>query len=435
MLQKLSLSKIGSFDPHILIHARVVSIAAALLICLMLFVFIRARLGLLFAVFIVVSVTSQYLFYQFAAENRPYMLWMLLFTLLVIATIRMCLQSFEKSSFKDKAFFCISILAVTLVISFGVIQSTVALLTCLFCWYFVHDRPKGLKQLINFASPIFLLCILIQGYYTLQGVQAFDSSLMGSQFDVISQIKKGDMSLLKMPPRLLLPKPGRDAYFGAYISNLFVLLGIGVPFLQWNNRKKLGDKDFFIFVLSAVTLIQVAAVTFIIAFLVVYLRYYFVQRIFLYLIICHAFLAATGAYYVWSLNKKILNPLTKGILVFLFCFSLNWHWQYYFSLTNDSSLKSCQAVEEDLDQSWQKLDGSWKQLSSSNLQDKNPKGYAYAHLDYIVQRNQRLRDCGWPQDPRNESVSICRVLVGEYTLDEKSRAMRWNRPVYFKSMK
>ena len=70
------------------------------------------------------------------------MLWMLFFTLLVITTLKMCLKSFENSSFKDKAFFCISILAVTLVISFGVIQSTVALLTCLFCWYFkilFHD--------------------------------------------------------------------------------------------------------------------------------------------------------------------------------------------------------------------------------------------------------------------------------------------------------
>ncbi|MCK5081334.1 MAG: hypothetical protein KAR31_00375 [Candidatus Omnitrophica bacterium] len=385
--------------------------------------------------FIVVSVASQYLFYQFAAENRPYMLWMFLFTLLVIATLKMCLQSFEKSSLADRVFFCISIFAVTLVISFGVIQSIMALLTCLFCWYFVHDRPKGLKPLFHFVIPIFLLCIFIQGYYTLQGVLAFHSNVMGSPYDVISQIKKGDMSLLKMPLRLLLPKPGRDAYLGAYLSNLFVFLGIGIPFLQWNNRKKLGDKDFFVFVLSAVTLIQVAAVTFIIAFLVVYLRYYFVQRIFLYLIVCHAFLAATGAYYAWSLNKNILNPLTKGVLVILFCFSLNWHWQYYSSLTNDDSLKSCQAVEEGLDQSWQELDGAWKKLSPENLQDDSPKGYASTYLDYIVQRNRRLKDCGWPQDPRNENVFMCRVLVGELSLDEESRTMRWNRPVYFKSTK
>jgi len=248
LLQKLSLSKIESFDSNILILARIVSIAAALLICLMLFIFIYARLGLLFAVFIIVSVASQYLFYQFAAENRPYMLWMLVVASLIIATLKMCLQSFEKSSLKNRVFFCISIFAVTFVISFGVIQSAMALLTCLFFWYFVHDRSKGFKPLINFVIPILLLCILIQGYYTLQGVQAFWPNTMGSDYDVISQLKKGDMSLLKMPARLLLPKPSRDAYGMLTLELIYLIflffLELGFLFCSGKIEKVLEVKIF-----------------------------------------------------------------------------------------------------------------------------------------------------------------------------------------------
>jgi len=422
LLQKSFLSKIGSIDPHILIHARFVSIASALLICVMLLIFIYVRLGLLIAVFAVVSLASQYIFYQYAAENRPYMLWLLLFTWLVIATFKMCLQSYEKSSLGNRVFFGVSIFVITLTISFGIIQSTIALLTCLFFWYFIHDRPKDLKLLTNFIFPIFVLCILTQGYYTLQSISALSSqfdqtSTVGSNWDVISQMKKGDMSLLKMPARLLLPKPSRDAYFGAYLSNLFVLLGMGIPFLWWNNRKNLGSKDFFVFVLSAVTLVQAALVTFIVAFVVIFFRYFFVQRLFLYLIICHAFLAAAGLYYVFRLNKKILNPLTKGILVILFCLSLNWHWQYYSTMNNAYSSKYCITLENHLDGVWQKLDNDWRKNSGA-------KGsYVDEYFDYIVKRTRHLEICAWDVDSHAQKTSFCSALRGEFP------------PVYFRSRK
>ncbi len=397
LLQKLSLSQIDSFDANILVSVRSVSIGAAVLMCLALFVFIHIHLGLLLAIFIVISVTSQYLFYNFAAENRPYMTWILLLALLAVATLKMCLQSYEKSSLKDRILFVISVLAITLVISFGVIQSGMAILTCLFCWYCVHDRPKSLSPLTHFAIPLCLVCILIQGYYTLQGVDAFVSQIMESQFDLISQIKRGDGSLLKMPLRLLFPKAPRDIYWGAYLANIFVLLGMGIPFVWWKKRKILKDKDLFIFVLSIVALTQVAA-TFIIALLIAFLHYWFVQRLFLYLIVCHALLASTGAYFVLSLNKNILKPLTKGVLLILICLSLNWHWQYYSSFNNPEFTKPCNSMIDDAENNWELIN----------------KEYTYERLDYIVERNQRLEACHWARDLQAERRGFCQSLSGNF---------------------
>ncbi|MBI4245426.1 MAG: hypothetical protein HY606_15160 [Planctomycetes bacterium] len=435
VLQKFLLSPIDSFNSRMLVDVRRISIAAALFTCLVSFIFIRARLGLLWAIFIIMSITSQNLFYNFAAESRPYMLWILFFSLLVMATFTMCSQSYEKNNMKNKVFFCVLALAITLVISFGVIQSGMAILTCLFCWYFIHDRPKSLNPLTHFAIPLCLVCILIQGYYTLQGVDAFAPQIMESQFDLISQIKRGDISLLKMPLRLLFPKPPRDAYLGAYLSNFFVLVGIGIPFLKWNRRQNLKNNDFFVFALSIITSVQVAA-TLGIALVVAFLHYWFVQRLFLYLIVCHAILATLGVYFLWSLNKNIWKPLVKGALFILFCLSLNWHWQYYTAF-NRQLPEFCQTRADHLENSWRKLDATWRKMAEENSWRSSTEKYSCAHLDYIVERNQYLDDCGVSTDLSGDKVPLCYALVGEFSSDRNALLdinpfFMGGRPVYFK---
>jgi len=402
LVQRISLSFVDSFDWNMLANLRRVSIAAALLILLTSFVFIQVRLGLLFAIFVVISATSQNIFYQYAAESRPYMLWLLLFTLLVMATLKMCLQNYEKCCLKDKIIFGILAFANTLIISYGLIQSGLAMLTCLFFWYFIHDHPKSLKPLINYAVPLCLLCILTQGYYTLQGNMAFTPSFMESQWDVISQLKRGDISLLKMPPRLLFPKPHRDAYIGAYLSNLFVLLGMGIPFLWWKKRKNLDQKGFFVFTWSAIVLIQVLA-TLVIGALTISLRYFFVQRLFLYLIICHAFLATMGAYFLFSSNRKILNFCTKGILLILFCLSLNWHWQFY----------RAQIVDPNKDKSCGEMAGYIEGMR------REPEIRSFFSLDYMVERNRYLEKCSQDENLTQGRIYFCQALTKNYSLDKE----------------
>jgi len=178
-------------------------------------------------------------------------------------------------------------------------------------------------------------------------------------------------------------------------------------------------------------------VTFIISLLIVFLRYFYVQKIFLYLIVCHALLASMGAYYALSLNKKILNPLTKGALVILFCFSLNWHWQYYSSLNNAHSPKSCKSIEEYLDVAWQELDDIWKKVTEKETSTHPRDGYlfAYTYFDYIIERNQHLENCAWDRDPHAQKTSLCSALVGELSLDENNRVFKLDRPAYFKLKK
>jgi len=268
----------------------------------------------------------------------------------------------------------------------------------------------------------------------LQSINTFSPAIPGTQYDILAQLKKGDLSLLKMPARLLFPKPIRDAYLGVYLSNILVLLGIGFPFLKWRNRRDLKNKDLIVFILSIVTVFQIGA-TIVIGSLIAILHYFFVQRLFIYLIVCHALLATVGAYYLLSHNKKILNPLMKGILLVMFCFSLNWHWQYYSQISNMRPTKLCQVAANDLDDAWRKLDVKWRKVNESNFPKDTPKNYAFGHLFYIVERNHYLKKCGWNQAPHTEDVSLCKTLTGVRSINEKSHAVSWDRPVYFDSKK
>jgi len=391
--QKLVLSNIKNFGPQVLVEARTISIISLILIVFGIFVHIQNRNGLFWASFTLLCLMGQNLFYHYAAENRPYLFWLLIFTFMVFLTVELCLRPYDQCRIRSKVLFFISTLFITLVIATGVMQSVVAVLTCLLVWYFVHERPKNWRPFTHFALPILVITCGIEMYFVLQGVDANESYIVNSPLDLIWRMQQGDFSLLKMPPRILLPKVPRDAYIGAYLANLFVIAGMVLTLGCWKKRKDLDKKDFCVFILGLVVTVQVLNTIFMMG-AIGYLRYWFVQRIFLHLVICHALLAMVGAYLLVRLKPKILKPIMMGVGVFMLTASLLWHRSEALELEESYTKAECEPIA-----------GALEYTFTDQVVYKDT-----SRVDAIINIGKRLNQCGWAG---NQDVK--RVYVWEDT--------------------
>jgi hypothetical protein len=217
--------------------------------------------------------------------------------------------------------------------------------------------------------------------------QGIYGSFKGSHWDLLLNIHKGDYSLIKMPLRLMFPKILRDGYAGFLLSNLFVLIGASVPIMLWKKRRSLIRGDLMVFVLSISTLVQVLA-TLAIGAIIAYNRFYFVQRVFLYLIICHSLLALSGGVFVFQfLFQKIqarfipwmtfLEYSILGILIFLsFLWLAGQYRQYYNKIT----LPSCEFLNNKL---------------NNDLQDIGLHGDT---INFCAETGKHLKQRHWLQD-------------------------------------
>lgn len=399
LLQRAVVQNTHVFDSRILIFYRTISILAAASLVIALYFFIRRRLGKAWAVAAVISLVSQNIFYSFAAQNRPYMLWMLIFFLLVMMTTLLCQKKYDDVSRKEKWFFALTCLAMTSLIAMGIVQIAVAMISCLFCWYFLHPPSKNLKNAVGFVLSIFLVCAAISAYYGFKGVDAFDSRVMQSKYDLIHMMKQGDASLLKMPLRILIPKVPRDAFIGAHLTNILVLIGIFVLFVYWKKQSRLTQQERFVFIFGLTVFAQVLA-TIPIVVLIAFLHYWFVQRIFLYLMVCQALLAVVGGYAIVNVFRghgsmtfmkepstvntffnKFGGAITAGALLVFLGVSLFWHRDLLTGVKGSQNVvKNCPPLHDQLPDDLQ-LD---------------PSGIVFEeNLVFVLNVGKRLDQCGW----------------------------------------
>jgi hypothetical protein len=399
-LQRLVLARPDTFDSRLLVRARLVSMAAALLVAMGLFLAFRVRMGFAFAAFGAVSLVSHKLFYEFATEARPYMLWLALFAALVFATSTLCARRYEEARAVDKILFGLSAVAVTAVIATGVIQSALAVLTCLWGWYFLHEPPASLKALTHFALPLLAICAALELYYALRGLDAFVPYIKESSLDLWSRLAQGDFSLLKMPPRILFPKVPRDAYTGVWMSNLLVLAGLGFPWIRWKERRTLDTRDSFALALAIALWIQILA-TVVIMIVIACLRYWFVQRLFLHLLVCHAMLATIGFYFVMRSSGKSVHTVMKAVLVILLALSAHWHWKHYLAWERALPPEVPQPVAE----------GKLPQALPDYALYQPP-----ARLKTAMEISRRLEAHGWAGDPETRTVYLWESSSGDMNL-------------------
>ena len=407
LLQKAAIT----FSPHstddILISFRLVSIMSACLIVVSLYYFALGKFGIFGAVLGVLTLINQGLFFQFAAESRHYMLWLLCFTWLVIATTSVCSQRYQEVTLKKKITFFLACLANTLVISMGAIQVLAAGCTCLLCWVFIYPNKDKSASALKFSLLVMMLCLGLEVYYASQHPSLY-STYAGSPWDIIANAQKGDYSLLKMPLRLLFPKPMGEAYLGIVVSNIFALAGLCVPFLYWKKKKELTKTESVVLALSIATLLQILA-TIVIAAIIIYTRFYFVQRVFLYLIICDCFLTLIGVFVVCQfvsqrfLSQKYLSILKVVLTVVLMALAFRWQAENYQAEVKAEV--NCEFTGNRLGEDLQTM------LNTNNV--------SCARLNLVVEVSKRIKQCGWFPTSDFSKLSLWKDNTNVWYLTER----------------
>src|SRR4030095_6580998 len=122
VLQKVVVTR-AAMSSNILTTYRLVSISSAILTLIVVFFGFTRYLGASFALFALSVLTIRSDFFQFAAENRPYMLWILLFTATLMLVSSLAYRRWETLSIVSKAVLGLLLLGLTLVSSAGMFQA------------------------------------------------------------------------------------------------------------------------------------------------------------------------------------------------------------------------------------------------------------------------------------------------------------------------
>lgn len=265
IFQKLSLSW-QTIQPSLsLIQFRLVNLFA----CLGLIgVFVWQSLSMQSWVgFLAVSVLShQWIWSHYSAENRPYSLWLFFFALLVVVMSRLvdrqCMSLWERLLILGTS------LGIATVAAPGMIQFALGA-------FVVGIQNKNL-QIRKWLIGSSVAGIAIGLFYF--GGQCGD--YQSSSFNLL---QTRDLSLVAGVIRLGFPK-------GEWL-NLFFFVGIGALFWSYKNSKIIPTKN--LRTLGWICMTQMA-LTFPLGIAVALKNFHFVQRVFIYNIVCWAGLVAIG---------------------------------------------------------------------------------------------------------------------------------------------
>jgi hypothetical protein len=144
LLQTLIVRSVAFTGESVLLSYRFISLAAAALCLALVLWFFSKKLGSAIGLLSLILLNGQPIFWHFSAENRPYMLWLFLFTALMFATVVLTIQH-PAISRKLKIYFFIFAVLLTLVAGAGVVQ--LAGFCAVHCGSRSHER---MLKLLNF---------------------------------------------------------------------------------------------------------------------------------------------------------------------------------------------------------------------------------------------------------------------------------------------
>jgi hypothetical protein len=283
LVERISIPVLNSFIGDPLLLARVISLVAAALALSLFFLIFAKALTPAFGFFSLIFLINQPTFHHFAAENRPYMLWLWLYAFVLFYVARGSL--FNQSESKvHRIFFSIICMGLTLVSGAGVIQVCACFAAfCALHWRRrIKFRELWEKPNIRFFTFLTVSCFAIGIYYTLKSCHYLD----GGKFDLL---KTRDMTLIRDVVSLFWVT---GTSVGA-LFNFILVVGIVGPLLWWPNRNILNSRQLFLLRLSVVCVFQIGA-SLCLAALIVRAHYYFVARVFIYLIVLRASLIVAG---------------------------------------------------------------------------------------------------------------------------------------------
>lgn len=324
----------------------------------------------------VYAITKQPLFAQYAAENRPYILWIALFAWCTI------LAGLFAQKWKNLGRFPLSLgimfglsgLALAMTASPGFIQFYAAA----FVVFWIRRKPQDWIKMLPLLIPVAAIGI----YYTLQaGCESH-----GNQYNLWKTL---DYHLVLGVARLLFPKGNWVdwALNGLMLVGAWRMLHI-IPKLKSLSKRH---------TLEATLLFQFLA-TFCIMALVIVSQYYFIQRVFLHLMICYGFLVLLGAQ--WIFQKYARRHLTSTALILLF--SILVFEMIPTALTDQKTIADFRDAKPTVDcTQW---NGPYQIIVPSNVLNAHK-------MKAVLALGHEIRACGKPLFHETPSPSAPHILV------------------------
>jgi hypothetical protein len=311
LIQKAVVGSAG-MSGNILMTYRLVSISAAILMLIVLFFAFSRYFGVSIGLLALMVVAWRPDFLQFAAENRPYMLWVFLFTVVLLLVSSMVYRQWETLRPVSKAGLGLLMLALTLVSGAGLFQA-ILFAAAFSLWHHPMDFRGWMRRpVFLFQLPIVLLCGGVGAFYALKSCLTYS----GGTWDLLAT---GNWQLVWDVLDLLYPlrlSSCRDRSnpcgLVTLTVNVFVAAAVVILPLWWKRRMTLSEPAKFALSISLVSIVQLLCAVFV-GVLVARAHYYFVPRVFLYLISLRAVLAAAGAYLCMSIILELARARFRGL--------------------------------------------------------------------------------------------------------------------------
>jgi len=315
--QKEVVASNRNFGPGLMVKYRAVSIGAAAMLAFIILWTIGWRLGVPWGLFGMLAVTQKEMFQRYAAEDRPYMLWISFFSLVLLLGANISSKYSKDRHRLLYWFYFVAMLGLVLVAAPGFMQVIASGLTVLIFWFF-HDRKRNFTD----RSSSFLLSAVIVsaglGYHYARVSKGMLPPDVG-HYDLKNR-QDYEMILQVLRIFISFDKP-HNAMF-----SFFVLLGLFFPVMAKFfprikkviifeiNKVFLPDALRFSYALWIAIWAQLSVTVFIGVAVYVY-HYHFVPRVFLQLIVLRGVAASLGLFVAVGITVNILNRFWPNIRI------------------------------------------------------------------------------------------------------------------------
>ncbi|RLT44993.1 MAG: hypothetical protein DWI62_03795 [Chloroflexi bacterium] len=357
-LQRVATDYWPRYDESIMVGYRLVSLAFVGVSMGTLFAVLYWQLGAAWAYLALATLAGQNIFHFYAAESRPYFAWLACFILALLAAAVAGGLDWQKLRKREYGLLLVACLLLTLVATPGVGQAATLLFTCGLCWRLLAPAPIPWTRALLLLAPPIALMIALWFYYA-GGIATGRISSAGPDINnVVAELQQGETKLLVEVLRLLFagphPVPGLEITIlnGSapvlQALNLLMLAGVVAPVFWWRQRATLDRPTRFLFVLTICALGQIllsVPIAIGLAF-----SYYFVAKMFIYLIACYAVLVLAGAQLLLQFalrayphSRQLATGVARGALPALVVLLVARHVQLYnnaYWLKYDGFIKS-----------------------------------------------------------------------------------------------
>jgi hypothetical protein len=295
VLEKLVVGRVARFDESILVSYRAISLGSAALTLAVLYAVVLRRLGMAPALFALGSLASQPLFRRYAAENRPYMVWLFCFTVAVLAITDAASRPWSELGRLRRLALWVACLALSMAALPGALQAAAGLAVCATLW---HREP------VTSGRGFWWWLMLLAGAALALGFwygRATSWTYEASHLDLLRSRDPG--RLLAEVFALLMP-PSVES-LGGHALVLAGLLVLVVLFRRATAPHS--PRAHYARVLGFVVAAELA-LTVVLGLEIVRRGYYFIPRLFLYMMVCRALLVALGAWAVLAAVERVAGP-------------------------------------------------------------------------------------------------------------------------------